>query len=170
MDQLKTRHADSVVNIPICMACTGNRRKEMNFQVKTKGANNAAASVGCAYWKGPLLRDVLFSAGVPEKPAAASPRLFVNFAGADSPSEGAYETSIPLEYAMDPTNDVLLAMYMNDLPLPPDHGYPVRVMIPGYIGGRCVKWLRRIWISDHENESYYHIWDNRVSHAVIRAG
>jgi DMSO/TMAO reductase YedYZ molybdopterin-dependent catalytic subunit len=63
---------------------------------------------------------------------------------------------------MDPTNDVLLAMEMNDLPLPPDHGYPVRLMIPGYVGGRYVKWLRRIWISDHENQSYYHIWDNRV--------
>ncbi|KAL2021895.1 hypothetical protein VTK56DRAFT_6490 [Thermocarpiscus australiensis] len=122
------------------------------------------ASVGCAYWKGPLLRSVLLSAGVPETlpPSGAGTRYWVNFAGADDPSEGPYETSIPFEYAMDPSNDVLLAMEMNDLPLPPDHGYPVRLMIPGYIGGRCVKWLRRIWISDHENQSYYHIWDNRV--------
>lgn len=35
-------------------------------------------------------------------------------------------------------------------------------MIPGYVGGRCVKWLRRVWISDKENDSHYHIWDNRV--------
>jgi len=35
-------------------------------------------------------------------------------------------------------------------------------MIPGYIGGRCVKWLAKIWISDKENNSYYHIYDNRV--------
>ena len=42
-------------------------------------------------------------------------------------------------------------------------------MIPGYIGGRCIKWLRRIWISDHENESYYHIWDNRVLPPFVRS-
>lgn len=35
-------------------------------------------------------------------------------------------------------------------------------MIPGYVGGRCIKWLARIWVSDHENDSHYHIWDNRV--------
>lgn len=35
-------------------------------------------------------------------------------------------------------------------------------MIPGYVGGRCVKWLKKIWISEKENDSHYHIWDNRV--------
>ncbi|GAB1318017.1 hypothetical protein MFIFM68171_08227 [Madurella fahalii] len=161
MDQLKTRYRDSTISIPVAIACTGNRRKELNLLRKTKGANNAAASIGCAYWKGPLLRDVLSSAGIPESLPAGT-RYWVNFAGADMPSEGPYETSIPFEYAMDPTNDILLAMEMNDLPLPPDHGYPVRLIIPGYVAARCVKWLRRIWISDHENESYYHIWDNRL--------
>lgn len=171
MEQLKTRYQDSVINIPIAMACTGNRRKELNLLRKTKGANNAAASVGCAYWKGPTLRSVLLSAGVPSTlpPGPFGKRYWVNFAGADNPSEGTYETSIPFDYVMDPTNDVLIAMYMNDLPLPPDHGYPVRLMIPGYIGGRCIKWLRRIWITDHENESYYHIWDNRVLPPFVRS-
>lgn len=164
MQQLKDRYQDSVINIPIAIACTGNRRKELNLMRKTKAANNAAASVGCAYWKGPLLRDVLLSAGVPERLPASKDgtRYWVNFAGADTPSEGPYETCLPFDYAMDPCNDIILAMEMNDLPLPPDHGYPVRLMIPGYIGGRCIKWLRRIWITDHENQSYYYIWDNRV--------
>ncbi|KAK0664557.1 nitrate reductase [NADH] [Cercophora samala] len=168
MDQLKDSFRDSVINIPVAMACTGNRRRELNLQRKTKGANNGAASVGCAYWKGPLLRDVLVQCGIPP-PTPTSERLYVNFAGADSPSEGPYETSIPLEYAMDSANDVILAMYMNDLPLPPDHGYPVRLIIPGYIGGRCVKWLRRIWITGHENTSYYHVWDNRVMPSWVLA-
>jgi len=35
-------------------------------------------------------------------------------------------------------------------------------MIPGYVGGRCVKWVNRIWVSEKENDSHYHIWDNRV--------
>jgi len=63
---------------------------------------------------------------------------------------------------MDPTNDIILAYEMNDVPLPPDHGFPCRLMIPGYVGGRCIKWLSKIWISDTENTSHYHIWDNRV--------
>lgn len=46
--------------------------------------------------------------------------------------------------------------------LPPDHGFPIRLLIPGWVGGRCVKWLARIWTSDEENDSHYHIWDNRV--------
>lgn len=75
---------------------------------------------------------------------------------------GRYSTCISLDYAMDEGNHVLLAYKMNDLPLPPDHGYPVRAMIPGYVGGRCVKWLKRVWLSDTENDSWYHIWDNRV--------
>ena len=168
MDELKTQYASSTINIPIALACTGNRRKELNLHLKTKGANNAAASVSCAYWKGPLLRAVLLSAGVP---ATLPPgkRLWVNFAGADHPSAGTYETCIPLSYAMDPCNDVLLAMEMNDLPLPPDHGYPVRLMIPGWVGGRCIKWLRSIWITDHENDSYYHVWDNRVVPPFVRS-
>ncbi|KAL2260218.1 hypothetical protein VTK26DRAFT_5856 [Humicola hyalothermophila] len=180
MDQLKDDYADSVINIPVAMACTGNRRKELNLRRKTKGANNAAGSVGCAYWRGPTVRSVLLSAGIPEHmdraaaaaaAAAGEPgkRYWVHFAGADAPSEGVYETSLPFEHVMDAANDVLLALYMNDLPLPPDHGYPVRLMVPGWVGGRCVKWLRRIWISDRENESYYHVWDNRVVPPFVRS-
>lgn len=63
---------------------------------------------------------------------------------------------------MDPTNDVLLAYNINGRILAPDHGYPLRSIIPGYVGGRQVKWLKKLWISKKPNESHYHIWDNRV--------
>lgn len=162
------------INIAVALACDGNRRKELNMVKRSKGFNWGAGAVSCAYWKGPLLRDVLLRAGVSaedddddddiSRGAQRRPqrRRWVNFEGADEPSEGRYATCIPLAYAMDAANDVILAWAMNDVPLPPDHGAPVRVMIPGYVGGRCVKWLRRIWISDEENDSHYHIWDNRV--------
>ncbi|KAK5399977.1 hypothetical protein LTR06_011370 [Exophiala xenobiotica] len=97
---------------------------------------------------------------------------WVNFQGADEPSEGKYEISIPLDYVLDRANDVLLAYEMNDTKLPADHGFPVRLLIPGFVGGRSVKWLARIWISDEENQSYYHIWDNRqnLNSVIVHPG
>lgn len=164
MDDLKNNF--EAINIPVALACDGNRRKELNLIKKSKGFSWGAGAVSCAYWKGPLLRDVLIKAGVQEKMPEGK-RYWINFEGADDPSEGKYATSIPFDYGMDPSNDVLLAYGMNDEILPPDHGYPVRLMIPGYVGGRCVKWLKRIWISDKENDSHYHIWDNRVLPAFV---
>lgn len=162
MDDLKSRF-DSL-NFPVSLACDGNRRKEVNLVRKSKGFGWGAGGTGCAYWKGVLLRDVLAVAGVTEKQCTTKDGLprWVNFEGCDEPSEGKYATCIPLRYAMDSTSDVLLAYEMNDRPIPPDHGYPLRLIIPGYVGGRCVKWLGRIWTSDEENSSHYHIWDNRV--------
>lgn len=55
----------------------------------------------------------------------------------------------------------------NNTKLPADHGFPLRVVIPGFVGGRCVKWLARIWVSEKENDSHYHIWDNRVLPSFI---
>ncbi|KAK1068479.1 hypothetical protein LTR74_005558 [Friedmanniomyces endolithicus] len=166
MDELKEKF--EAINIPVSLACDGNRRKELNMIRKSKGFNWGSGATGCVYWKGPLLRDVLLAAGVKEEGSTGGGKeRWVNFQGADEPSEGKYETCIPLDYAMDPTNDVLLAYEMNDVPLPPDHGYPVRLMIPGYVGGRCVKWLNKIWVTDHENTSHYHIWDNRVLPSFI---
>lgn len=166
MDDLK--HKFNSINIPISLACDGNRRKELNMIRKSKGFSWGSGATGCAYWKGPLLRDVLLAAGIQEcDPYGGAKQKWVNFQGADELSEGKYETCIPLAYAMDPENDVLLPYEMNDVPLPPDHGYPVRLMIPGYVGGRCVKWLKKIWISDAENQSHYHIWDNRVLPSFI---
>ncbi|KAK4553809.1 hypothetical protein LTR86_008984 [Recurvomyces mirabilis] len=166
MDDLKNEFEQ--VNIPVSLACDGNRRKELNLIRKSKGFSWGAGATGCVYWKGPLLRDVLLAAGVQDvSHTGEGKQRWVNFQGADDPSEGKYETCIPLEYAMDASNDVMLPHEMNDLPLPPDHGYPVRLLIPGYVGGRCVKWLKKIWITDYENESHYHIWDNRVLPSFI---
>jgi nitrate reductase (NAD(P)H) len=154
------------INIPVALACDGNRRKELNMIKKSKGFSWGSGAVSCAYWKGPLVRDILLKAGISQDTPKGQ-RRWVNFEGADEPSEGKYATCLPLDYVMDPMNDVILAYEMNDVPLPPDHGYPVRLMIPGYVGGRCVKWLKRIWISEKENDSHYHIWDNRVLPAFV---
>ncbi|GAB1214071.1 hypothetical protein ATERTT37_003229 [Aspergillus terreus] len=157
------------VNIPVLLACDGNRRKEVNMVKRSKGFNWGAAGVGCAYWKGVLLRDVLLAAEVENLvKESAGARLWVNFQGSEELSEGKYETCLPLDYVMDPLNDVLLAYEMNDCPLPPDHGYPLRLVVPGFVGGRWVKWLQSIWVTDRENDSHYHIYDNRVVPSFVQ--
>ncbi|KAL6229260.1 hypothetical protein BDW75DRAFT_249970 [Aspergillus navahoensis] len=161
MDDLKDQFES--INIPVLVACDGNRRKELNMIKRSKGFNWGPGAVGCAYWRGVRLRDVLKRAGIKSlMDEYSESRLWVNFQGAETLSEGKYQTSLPLEYAMGKRHDVLLAYEMNDSPLPPDHGYPLRLVVPGYVGGRWVKWLEKIWVTDRENDSHYHIWDNRV--------
>ena len=77
--------------------------------------------------------------------------LHVRFAslpekGGDKLPKGIYGTSVPLARALDPAYDILLACFHNGEMLQPDHGFPVRVIIPGYIGGRMIKWVTDITI------------------------
>lgn len=81
---------------------------------------------------------------------------FVKFEGFDmDPTSTHYEASIPLAKAMDPRGDVILAYEMNGQPLSRDHGFPVRVICPGTVGARNVKWLSRIAVSDKESDSHW---------------
>lgn len=98
--------------------------------------------------------------------------LNVCFEGAeDLPGGGGskYGTSIKKELAMDPARDIILAYMQNGEQLVPDHGFPVRMIIPGFIGGRMVKWLKRIIVTTKESENYYHFKDNRVLPSHIDA-
>ena len=55
--------------------------------------------------------------------------------------------SIPVEKAFNPWGDVILAYEMNGQPLPRDHGFPLRVIVPGVVGARNVKWVQKIVLS-----------------------
>ncbi|XP_073389067.1 sulfite oxidase isoform X1 [Physcomitrium patens] len=66
-----------------------------------------------------------------------------------------FKSSIPLIHATTPRADVLLAYEMNYEDIPREHGYPLRVIIPGCIGARSVKWLKEIKISKDECQGYY---------------
>jgi DMSO/TMAO reductase YedYZ molybdopterin-dependent catalytic subunit len=74
---------------------------------------------------------------------------------------------VGVEYVMDSCNDVMLAWGMNGEVLSPDHGFPLRVVIPGFIGGRMVKWVKSITIGEVESDSYYHFHDNRVLPSIV---
>lgn len=95
----------------------------------------------------------------------------VHFSGVEKElpqsSDGSYGTSIIYGNAMNAANDILIAYKHNGKLLAPDHGYPVRMIIPGGIGGRMVKWLAKIEVSDKDSDNFYHHHDNKVMPAGI---
>ncbi|OWM90190.1 hypothetical protein CDL15_Pgr006511 [Punica granatum] len=148
--------------LPVTLVCAGNRRKEQNLVKQSIGFNWGPSAVSTSIWRGVPLRDVLKRFGIMTRRSGA---LYVCFEGAeDLPGGGGskYGTSINKEVAMDPANDIILAYMQNGELLAPDHGFPLRVIIPGYIGGRMVKWLRRIIVTTKESDNYYHYRDNKV--------
>ena len=64
-----------------------------------------------------------------------------------------YKVSIPIEKALNEFGDVILAYEMNGETLPRDHGYPLRLIVPGYVGVRNIKWVKSINISKDEINS-----------------
>lgn len=147
------------VKIPVTLVCAGNRRREENMIKKTIGFSWGACAVSTSVWTGVRLCDLLREAGVrtPEEGAR-----HVCFVGRDELPKDRYGTSMSIIKAMDPASDVLIAWEQNGKRLLPDHGYPVRLIIPGWIGGRMVKWLTDIEVTANESNNYYHYFDNRV--------
>lgn len=113
--------------------------------------------MGNANWAGASLADVLARAGV------KSSAVEVMFEGADhgpdevagDPKEVTYERSLPMAKATH--QDTLLAYEMNGEPLPAPHGYPVRLLVPGWYGMTSIKWLVGIHVLDHEFKGFYQI-------------
>jgi len=149
------------VTYPITLVCAGNRRKEQNVVRKTKGFSWGAAGVSTALWTGVALSDLLMRA-VPRRGAR-----YVCFEGADKLPNGYYGTSVKLNWALDPNRGIMVAYKMNGETLHPDHGKPLRIVIPGQIGGRSVKWLTRIVVTSEPSDNWYHIYDNRVLPTMI---
>ncbi|GBE78768.1 Nitrate reductase [NADPH] [Sparassis crispa] len=152
------RERFQVVTLPVTLVCAGNRRKEQNVVRKSLGFSWGAAGVSTALWTGVYLADVLEYVQ-PIRPQARH----VIFEGGDTTlPNGPYGTSQRLSWAANKERGMLIAWAMNGLPLEPDHGFPVRMIIPGQIGGRSVKWLTKIEISAEESQHHLHIFDNRV--------
>src|SRR4051812_22650598 len=68
---------------------------------------------------------------------------------------------------MDPNRGIMLAHGMNGEMLRPDHDKPLRAVIPGQIGGRSVKWLKKLIITAEPSDNWYHIYDNRVLPTMV---
>ncbi|XP_006815733.1 sulfite oxidase-like [Saccoglossus kowalevskii] len=143
-------------SVTATLQCAGNRRSEMNEYKTVKGLSWKQSAIGNATFTGVKLRDVLMFVGFKESDPSYKGK-HVQFEGLDIDpfTSEQYGASIPLVKALDPEGDVLLAWEMNGEPLTRDHGFPVRVVVPGFVGARNVKWLGRITISDEESQSHW---------------
>jgi DMSO/TMAO reductase YedYZ molybdopterin-dependent catalytic subunit len=135
LDDIRARPARTV---PVTMECAGNGRARL---VPRPISNPwLVEAIGTAEWTGTPLRDVLADAGV--RPDTVE----MVFTGADHGVQGDveqdYARSLPVEEVSRP--EVLLAYEMNGRPLEPQHGAPLRLLVPGWYGMTSVKWLTRI--------------------------
>lgn len=158
----------------VCLLeCAGNSRSTM--QPPAEGVPWDHGAMGIARWRGVPVAAVLQQASL--HPSATN----VLFEGADfgkertapgalAPTEGSYAMSLPLEKAMHP--DTLLAYEMNGERLTAEHGYPVRLLVPGWYGMVSVKWLINIRVLDqpfrgfHENDYYVFVAEGESDSAI----
>jgi DMSO/TMAO reductase YedYZ molybdopterin-dependent catalytic subunit len=143
--------------VPVTLECAGNNRDRL--EPKVAGVQWGLGAVGNAEWTGVPLAALLDRAGV--KPTARE----VVLEGADEgPLEDPkaprgnvrFARSIPLEKAR---ADALLAYKMNGTDLPPEHGFPLRAIVPGWFAVASIKWLQRIIITDRPFRGYYQTID-----------
>jgi len=127
--------------------CAGNGRSLFTSQQgqTVTGTAWTLGAIGTARWRGVRLADVLHRAGLSRAAVDVLPRgLDADYVTADGTNLGRVRRPLPLSKALD---DVLLAYEMNGEPLPYDHGHPVRVLVPSWIGIASIKWVGDIEVS-----------------------
>ncbi|PON61314.1 Eukaryotic molybdopterin oxidoreductase [Parasponia andersonii] len=155
-------------DVTATLQCAGNRRTAMSKTRTVKGVGWDVSAIGNAVWGGAKLADILELVGIPKLSSSTkSGGKHVEFVSVDRCKEengGPYKASIPLIQATNPEADVLLAYEMNGeggalptgkQPLNRDHGYPLRVVVPGVIGARSVKWLDSIDVVAEECQGFF---------------
>ncbi len=142
--------------VRVTLECAGNGRAGLSPRPISQPWLTGA--VGTADWTGVRLRDLLADAGV--RPDAVD----VSFTGADHGLERGveqdYMRGLSMADATEP--DVLVAYQMNGAPLPPQHGFPARLVVPGWYGMAHVKWLRRITVIDRPFDGFQNLTAYRL--------
>ena len=133
------------ITMEVVLECAGNGRSL--FEPEVSGTPWQRGAVACSEWTGVRLRDVLQTAGL------KSSAVYTGNYGEDVPSDGSepFSRGIPIEKAMD--EHTLIALKMNGETLPAAHGFPARLIVPGWIGSAMQKWLNRIWVRDTVHDS-----------------
>ncbi|CAB3410273.1 unnamed protein product [Caenorhabditis bovis] len=164
MEEIRKKY--KAYTIGSVVQCAGNRRADMNSFKKVQGLMWEGTAISNAEWTGPRLRDILIDAGIDIN----DPKLkHVHFEGADvDPTGTPYGASIPFEKAI--RDEVIVAYKMNGEDIPRDHGAPLRVVVPGNVGARQVKWLKKVIVSDVESSSHWQQKDYRAFSPAVQLG
>lgn len=145
IDDLKSQFEN--VTSRLVIECGGNGRAF--FQPGASGNQWTVGAVGCPEWTGVRLADVLKKAGVKDS------AVYTGHYGNDvhlsgNPEEDVISRGVPIEKALEP--DAIIAWAMNGEPIPALHGFPLRLIIPGYPASASHKFLTRIWVRDREHD------------------
>src|SRR3954447_19931427 len=153
LDELRTRPA---VTSAVTFECAGNGRALLDPRPISQPW--LLEAVGTGSWTGTPLAALLAEAGVADR------AVEVLFTGLDRGVEGeieqTFQRSLPLADAL--RDEVLLAWDLNGAPLPPQHGFPLRLVVPGWYGMTNVKWLARIPVLDEPFTGYQNARGYRV--------
>jgi sulfane dehydrogenase subunit SoxC len=148
----------------VTMECAGNGRARLDPRPVSQPW--LLEAVGTARWGGTPLRPLLEEAGVGE---GAVEILFTGLdRGIDGGIEQSYQRSLSLEEAR--RDEVLLAYEMNGAPLAPQHGFPLRLVVPGWYGMTSVKWLAEIEVVDEPFDGYQQAQAYRMRQAEDEEG
>jgi sulfite oxidase len=142
------------------LQCAGNRREDLHNERMREflAPHWVVGAISTAKWGGVKVRDVLRECGLDVDAIALGeleiPGLsHVQFEAYDQDETGVhYGGSVPIEKAVDGLGDAIFAFEMNDEPLPRDHGYPVRAILPGHAGCRQCKWVHKVILSDKQSD------------------
>jgi sulfite oxidase len=165
LDELRTRFERATVRATL--QCAGNRRTQLIEHAPIEGhVPWQEGAIGNARWGGVRLRDVLAAA----RPLARAAHVAAE--GADVSLEPGEPTpfggSVPLARAFAP--DTLLADEMNGEPLPALHGAPLRLVVPGYVGARSVKWLSRLTVQRAPSVNWFQAVSYRLQRTLDDRG
>ena len=153
LDELRARPR---VELVVTMECAGNGRARLDPRPVSQPW--LLEAVGTARWGGTPLRPLLEEAGMGE---GAVEVLFTGVdRGAEGGDEQAFQRALPVEEAL--RGEVLLAYEMNGAPLPPQHGFPLRLIVPGWYGMTNVKWIAEIEVLREPFSGYQQSWSYRV--------
>ncbi|MFF8268713.1 sulfite oxidase [Streptomyces sp. NPDC016562] len=147
-----------VVERTLFLECAGNARSFYATQQgqAVTGTPWTLGAIGVARWRGARLSDVLRQAGVTPGAVDVMPRGLDDEVTANGVNLGRVRRPLPVAKALD---DVLLAYEMNGQPLPADHGGPVRLVVPDWVGISSIKWVGDIEVSA---EPLYSPWNTEM--------
>jgi DMSO/TMAO reductase YedYZ molybdopterin-dependent catalytic subunit len=132
------------ITLPVTLECAGDKRAL--FHPKTRGEQWELGAISHAVWTGVPLKVVLDYCGIQQNAIEVVFEALDHGERTDMPGIFSYSRSLPLKEAMH--LNTIIALYLNGKPLPYRHGFPARLIVPGWYGMASVKWLHRILVTD----------------------